>query len=92
MTAKERIIEIIGGDQVHHLWDYLTKNWWEPQFSVFQGVSYMMAYNGHTWYTFMDPSMPEDPEEMRYNMAMPLDNQDASVYEILLQLLAYMNA
>lgn len=40
----------------------------------------------------MDPSMPENPEEMRYNMAMPLDNQDASVYEIILQLLAYMNA
>lgn len=35
--------------------------------------------------------MPEAADELRYNMCMPLDNQDTFVYEKLLELIEQLD-
>lgn len=86
MTIKDQIFEKIGGDQVHHLWQFLTKNWWEAEFNIYQGVWYFQAYNGYKWYVFNDPAMNSE-SEMMYDVCKAFNDQDASVYEILLRFL-----
>ena len=87
MTNKEKVFEIIGGNQFHNLWNFLTRNWWEPELSVWEWETYLEAFSSpSTWYSFNDPSRDDD-WELSYNWSASFDNQDAATYELLLKFL-----
>jgi len=87
MTNKEQVFDKIDWNQVHHLWDFLIRKWWQPQFSHFQDTSVFSVWSGNIWYEFNDPTLPENATELRFNMSMPLDNQEERVYDFLLKFL-----